>query len=171
MNKLLAELVPSDMKLSADVRDLLADCCTGAPSRLAGAGVYTAHADCSCIASRVRPAGGVAGGRGVRQGQEVHRAAGARGHLPAGAPSLLLPPCHARQPCDECDAAQELGFGAYTGEVTAAVECWKQEDKATSQKRSANKEKGKAQGMSDEEAAAAQQKLFAEARARVFGTQ
>lgn len=75
------------------------------------------------------------------------------------------------QPEHVVTSLQDLGFGAYTGEVSAAVECWKQEDKATSQKRSANKEKGKAQGMTDEEAAAAQQKLFAEARARVFGTQ
>lgn len=65
---------------------------------------------------------------------------------------------------------QELGFGAYSGDVNAALECWKQEDKALSQKRSA-KEKGNATGMTDEEAAAAQQRLFAEARARVYSTQ
>lgn len=39
-----------------------------------------------------------------------------------------------------------------------------------SQKRSA-KQKGNATGMTDEEAAAAQQRLFAEARARVYSTQ
>jgi hypothetical protein len=31
VNKLLSVLVPSEVKLSTEVRDMLANCCTGAP--------------------------------------------------------------------------------------------------------------------------------------------
>ncbi len=33
INKLLAEVIPSDLKLSAEVRDIFTDCCTGARTR------------------------------------------------------------------------------------------------------------------------------------------
>ena len=61
---------------------------------------------------------------------------------------------------------QALGFSAYSGEVTAALESWKAEDKASGARRA--KLKNKDTGMTDEEAVAAQQKLFAEARARCY---
>jgi hypothetical protein len=50
--------------------------------------------------------------------------------------------------------------------VTAALESWKAEDKASGARRA--KLKNKDTGMTDEEAVAAQQKLFAEARARCY---
>ena len=62
--------------------------------------------------------------------------------------------------------AQGLGFSAYVPDLTAALESWKAEDKALGSRRA--KAKGKDTGMSDEEALAAQQKLFAEARARCY---
>ena len=46
-----------------------------------------------------------------------------------------------------------------------SVETWKAEDKTASSKRAKGKGGG---GLSDEEALAAQQKLFAEARARCY---
>ncbi len=62
--------------------------------------------------------------------------------------------------------AQSLGFSAYSGEVTAALECWKGEDKAVGARRA--KLKSKNSGMTEEEAVAAQQKLFADAAARCY---
>ena len=64
-------------------------------------------------------------------------------------------------------ALESLGFSAFSAEVGAALEAWKAEDKASSSARS--KLKSKDTGMSDEEALAAQQKLFADARARMQG--
>ncbi len=61
---------------------------------------------------------------------------------------------------------QSLGFSAYSEELNAALEAWKAEDKAATQRRA--KLKGKSSGMSDEEAIAEQQRLFAAARARCY---
>lgn len=62
-------------------------------------------------------------------------------------------------------ACQALGFSAAAAEVSMSVETWRAEDKTASSKRSKGKGGG---GLSDEEALAAQQKLFAEARARHY---
>ena len=62
--------------------------------------------------------------------------------------------------------AQALGFSAYKEDVVAALESWRAEDKAATS--SLSKLKGKSVGLSDEEAIAAQQKLFADARARCY---
>jgi len=53
--------------------------------------------------------------------------------------------------------------------VLAALEAWKAEDKVSGARKA--KLKPKSTGMSEEEAIAAQQKLFAEARARVYAEQ
>ena len=62
---------------------------------------------------------------------------------------------------------QSLGFSAYSAEVTAAVESWKAEDKGAGARRA--RLKGKDTGMSEEEAIAAQQQLFAASAARCYG--
>jgi len=64
-------------------------------------------------------------------------------------------------------ALESLGFGEFSADLQRALEAWKAEDKAATSSRS--KLKGKGGGMSEEEAVAAQQALFAAARARVWG--
>ena len=77
----------------------------------------------------------------------------ARAHsfrLPAGAEALSF---------------QSLGFSAYTPEVREALLAWKADEKAAPRKGG----KAKANGMSEEEAIAAQEALFAQAREKCYG--
>jgi hypothetical protein len=164
INKLLAEALPADLKLSAEVRDMFTECCTGAPRACQGRVPRRAEAKPRPPAEFVNLLSSEANelcekGKKKTVGPE-HVLEAMEARTPALA---LLRLALSRWP------RQALGFSSYSPEVNAALEAWKTEDKALGARRA--KLKGKDTGMSVEEAAAAQAQLFAAARASCYGEQ
>ena len=89
INKLLAEALPADLKLSAEVRDMFADCCTGALRARVARLPRRAHALARLcpppLRHRVCQPAVVGGERAVRKGQEENRRPGARAGSDGGA--------------------------------------------------------------------------------------